>query len=90
MIESSPVGSEPFGMEKSPMEYPDYVRILGSSCPELAAELAPFHGLGNVLEWMKRLGLSLDAIELVTQDEFSHDVLIPWGPSGQVVAFGVT
>jgi hypothetical protein len=45
--------------------------------------------LEQLLAWMQRHGLSLDAMDLVAQDEFSYDLLIPL-PDGRWLAFGVT
>ncbi len=59
------------------MEYSDYVSALASQDTELASELAGFHNLERVLAWMKQRNLPLGSLDLVTQDEFAHDVLIP-------------
>ena len=54
-----------------------------------------FSGLGGVanlegvLKWVPRVGLSLAGVDLVQQDEFSYDFLIPV-PAGRWLAFGVT
>ena len=39
---------------------------------------------------MKAKGLPLAAIDVVAQDEFSHDLLIPLGTDGRHLAFGMT
>jgi hypothetical protein len=72
------------------MEYQEYVNLLGATHRELARELAPFNTLENVLGWMKARGLSLATLDVVAQDEYSHDVLIPFGPDGSYLVFGVT
>jgi hypothetical protein len=72
------------------LEYPDYVQGLKDRHAELANELAPFHTLENVLGWMKARGIPLSSLDLVTQDEFHHDVLIPLGTDGQFLVFGIT
>ncbi len=59
------------------MDYPDYIAAMAPVEPQLAAELGGFHNLERVLAWMKQRGLPLATLELVTQDEFSHDVRIP-------------
>ncbi len=72
------------------MEYGDYVTALRATEPELAAEIAGFHGMESVLRWMNARGLPLAGMDLVTQDEFAHDVLIPLDGSGRHLVFGVT
>jgi hypothetical protein len=71
------------------MEYADHVRILEDGHADLARELAPLHNLENVLGWMKARGIPLGALDLVTQDEFHHDLLMPLG-TGEFLGFGVT
>jgi hypothetical protein len=72
------------------LEYSDFVRHLTARHAELAKELAPFHSLESVFGWMKARGIPLSSLDLVTQDEFHHDVLIPLGTSGEFLAFGTT
>ncbi len=72
------------------MEYQDYVNLLEAQSPALARELAPFHTLENVLQWMKRRGLSLGTIDVVNQDEYCHDVIIPLDSAGRHLVFGCT
>jgi cobalamin biosynthesis Mg chelatase CobN len=72
------------------MEYADYVATLKELDPGLAQELEGFHSLENILGWMKGRGLPLDTLDLVTQDEYSHDVLIPLGPGRRFLVLGIT
>jgi hypothetical protein len=72
------------------MDYRDYVTALAPEYSELAEELARFNTLENVLHWMQARGLSLATIEIVFQDEYSHDFLIPLGPDGRYLVFGIT
>ena len=68
------------------MSYADDVRRLPDP---LRAELDELRTLEDVLEWMKERELHGTALSVVTQDEFSHDVLVDTSDGG-VVAFGVT
>jgi hypothetical protein len=70
------------------MEYRDYINLLASDHPELARQLAGFNTLENVLTWMKDNTIPLGTLEIVAQDEFCHDVLIPLQPSGPYLVFG--
>ena len=72
------------------MEYSDYIRALGEQERDLARELASFHTLENVLAWMRTRDLPLDELDVVFQDEYSHDVLIPLRADGRYLVFGIT
>ena len=60
-------------------EYDDDIALLANTHPELAREVRSFKNLERVLDWMKRRGLSLGSLDLITQDEFSHDLIVPLG-----------
>lgn len=72
------------------MEYQDHVSRLEALAPDLAREVASFHTLENVLEWMKRRRISLGTIDVVNQDEYCHDVIIPVDAAGRHLVFGCT
>lgn len=44
----------------------------------LGNQLAPLHSLGDLLDWLHRLEPPVPAPVVVTQDEYTHDVLIPY------------
>jgi hypothetical protein len=69
------------------MEYLDHLRTLPD--PDLRDELRDLRGLGGVLAWMTRRGVALAAAEIVQQDEFSLDFVVPL-PGGRHVIFGIT
>jgi hypothetical protein len=73
-----------------PMEYSGYISVLRSTHPELASELGSFRGLGKVMEWMATRGVPLAAAEIIQQDEFSLDFVIPLGVQAAYLAFGIT
>jgi hypothetical protein len=70
-------------------EYAASVQTLRATVPALAAELAGFHTLENVLRWMEKKGLSLAGLDIVFQDEYHHDALIPLA-NGRWLVFGIT
>jgi hypothetical protein len=72
------------------MEYAEYLRALVDERPDLAAELADLRGLGGVMDWMRSRGLALADVEIVRQDEFSLDFVVPLAPGGEHLAFGIT
>jgi hypothetical protein len=55
----------------------------------LRVALAPMHNLGDVLTWARTLDPPVTAPAVVTQDEYTHDVLVPWR-DGLTLAFDVT
>ena len=59
------------------MQYVDHVRRMGESDPELAAELAELRTLEHVMAWERFRRVNLATVDLVTQDEYSHDFLVP-------------
>ncbi len=72
------------------MEYAASVARLAEGDPDLAAELAGFRGVADVLAWMQRRGLTRTAVDIVGQDEFEYDFLIQLGPGGRWLALGIT
>jgi len=44
---------------------------------ELAREFLEVPNLERLLAWLPARGVSLAGLEMVTQDEYSHDLLIP-------------
>jgi hypothetical protein len=73
-----------------PPDYSAYVEALRADAPELAREVAGFTGMGAVLDWARRQGHDLRAIDFVTQDEFEYDFLLPLASDGRWLVFGVT
>jgi hypothetical protein len=72
------------------MEYRGHVVALAETYPELASELTGVSNLEHVLGWIRRRGLCWAALDLIAQDEFNHDLLIPLTPNGPWIVFGVT
>ncbi len=71
------------------MDYPDYVQQLAAAEPDLARELTGFTSLEHVLAWMQRRGLPATGLDVVAQDEYCHDLLLPL-PDGRWLAFAMT
>ena len=70
--------------------YAEHLDRLRRTHPELAAELAPYRTLERLLDWLRARGQELAALDLITQDEYCHDLVLPLGPSGAWLAFGMT
>ena len=56
----------------------------------LADEIRSFTSIQDVLEWMRRRSLPLVMLDMVTQDEFCHDAIVPLRDGGRHVSFGMT
>jgi hypothetical protein len=72
------------------VEYTDHLPALREQDPALAAEVADLKGLGGVMAWMNRRGIPLADAEIVQQDEFSLDFLVPLRPDARWLALGIT
>ncbi len=72
------------------MEYQNQIARLRMNDPELADQLASFTNLRHVLDWMKRSGISLDDVDVIAQDEFSHDFLFRFNGAGNYLVFGMS
>jgi hypothetical protein len=70
------------------MTFAQDVAKVRTSRPALADRLAGVRTLEHVLDWLKAEGHPLGSLDLVTQDEYSHDLLVPVGPDWLV--FGIT
>jgi hypothetical protein len=70
------------------MTFADELGEVRTKYSQLGAEIAGFRTLEHILDWMKREGHSFESLDMVTQDEFCHDLLLPIGPDWLV--FGVT
>lgn len=51
---------------------------LARAHPDLAASLAGIDGLSGALQWGVREGLNVAAIEIIIQDEYTHDAILAW------------
>ena len=55
-------------------------------------DLSPIHelkGLAGVMAWLSANGLKLGDVEIVQQDEFTLDFVVPMS-DGTAVVFGIT
>jgi hypothetical protein len=72
------------------MELDDHLQVVNSSHPQLGAQLSSIRTLEHVLNWMNQRGLSLASMDMVTQDEYSHDVIVPLPADKQWLVFAMT
>ena len=69
-------------------EFADDCAELKSSHWAVGDKIANFRTLEHILDWMKREGHSFASLDMVTQDEFCHDLIMPIGSDWLV--FGMT
>ena len=71
--------------------YLQQIEELQKSHPELARELSSYTNLEKILRFLEEKQFALAQMDVVAQDEFSHDVIIPFhGSEGMFLVFGVT
>ena len=71
------------------IEVIDLARAAPTALNALRSDLEAARTLGDVLTWARTLAPPVSSPVVVTQDEYTHDVLIPWR-DGAVLAFDVT
>lgn len=69
--------------------YADQLAALTTADPALGAAVAGLRNLEGILRWAPSGGVSLAGLDLVQQDEYSYDFLVPL-PDARWLAFAVT
>jgi hypothetical protein len=72
------------------MEYADYVRQLAQHSPDLAEQVQELRGMGGVMAWMAKMGIPLSKAEIIQQDEFSLEFVLPLPGDERWLVFGIT
>ena len=72
------------------MEFAPCTAEVRLTCPELASRVEKFVTLEHVLNWLNADGYPLGRLDMVTQDEYSHDLIVPLPESGEWLVFGMT
>ena len=72
------------------MDYPDYLPAIRESHPQLASKIERFVTLEHVLNWLTADGYPLGSLDMVTQDEYCHDLLFPLPDGHDWLVFGMT
>ena len=71
------------------MTYAEQLDALRAADPELGAQVAPLRNLEAILKWAPGAGVDFKGVDLVQQDEYSYDLLLPL-PAGRWLSFGVS
>ena len=69
--------------------YPEQLSAVTAADPSLGEQLARLPNLNAILKWAAATGIPLADMELIQQDEYCHDAMLPL-PDGRWVVFGVT
>jgi hypothetical protein len=72
------------------MDYAESLLELRETLLALAERIERFVTLEHVLNWLNADGYPLGRLDMVTQDEYSHDLLIPLRDSSDWLVFGIT
>jgi hypothetical protein len=71
------------------MDYAQQLEVLATRDLPLGEQVAPLRNLEAILKWAPVAGIPLAEIDLVQQDEYSYDLLLPL-PDGRWLSFGVS
>ena len=71
------------------MNYAEQLADLTAADSELGTQVASLRNLEAVLKWAPAAGIDFAGIDLVQQDEYSYDLLLPL-PDARWLTFGVS
>ncbi len=71
------------------MEIIEQAAVAADVLTKLEGELRELRNLGDLLDWARSLRPPVHSPTVVTQDEYTHDVVVPWRPP-LVLAFDTT
>lgn len=71
------------------MKFEDYVKEISESRPELSG-LAACNNLDNALRFLTNLGFAIGEMDIVSQDEFTLDLMLPFPGENLYLILGVT
>jgi hypothetical protein len=67
----------------------DYADLAPAELEEVSATVREHHGLDDVFAWGRLQKPAIIPADVVKQDEFTHDVLVPF-PRGRWLVYGTT
>jgi hypothetical protein len=71
------------------MPFADFAGLSAEEREALARVVAAHHGLDDVFAWGRRQSPPVHPADVIKQDEFTHDVLVPL-PQGRWLVYGTT
>jgi len=72
-----------------PIPFTDLARLSPEEESALRAAVAEHRGLDDVFAWGRRQSPPVHPVDVIKQDEFTHDVLVPL-PKGRWLVYGTT
>ena len=73
------------------MSYQDGLKVLRTRFPDLAAALSRCTNLDRAMRYLaSNETFLLSKMDVIAQDEFTHDVLVPFAHSAEYLVFGST
>ena len=67
----------------------DYAGVSPAEYAALAEVVRTHHGLDDIFAWGRQQSPPVHPADVIKQDEFTHDVLVPL-PSGRWLVYGTT
>jgi len=67
----------------------DFAHLQPDEHEDLARVVAEHQGLDDIFAWGRRQSPPVHPADVIKQDEFTHDVLVPF-PNGRWVVYGTT
>ena len=67
----------------------DYAGLDAAEHAQIAAAVRAHHGLDDIFAWGRMQTPPIHPADVIKQDEFTHDVLVPL-PSGRWLVYGTT
>ncbi len=71
-------------------QYQGCIEALGTAWPDIAREFGSFHGITDVLEWMKNRVGSRTRTDIISRDECNYDFWIHMKDYDHWAVFSVT
>ena len=72
------------------MNYTDSLPNIRATHPALASRIEKFVTLEHILNWLTADGYPLQSLDMITQDEYCHDLLFPLSGGSEWLVFGMT
>jgi hypothetical protein len=72
-----------------PIPFTDFANLSSSEREELLRVVDLHAGLDDVFAWGRKQSPPVQPADVIKQDEFTHDVLVPL-PSGRWLVYGTT
>jgi hypothetical protein len=72
------------------MTYAEQLERLRATDPRLVEEISGLRNLEEILKWVPKAGIPFSGLDLVQQDEYSYDLLLPLSDNLRWLSLGVS